>query len=905
MAVPRSTSLALCVLQARNDPAFAVDVRATAGKDLDVFVKHLEDKLWCDSGPNRRMMSIAKEHGIPRDLLDGSGDCFDWSDVFPLSVRTAAYTSMCSMHSYSREELRTSSAHDAARAILAWEVRSSGSSEAMATLHLFGYETRLNYSHAIPEGFVDLCRWSEESHEVLSVMLPCSRRPLRWETIDASRDWANQLSTLQSDLDADEQFTFLVLSASEGSMSLPCLFSAASHGAAISLPQPAWPAAIKDIAVDSAACRVCGSTSCFTAEGVESSVFGCGQCNYVCHAACGGLPCPTHGESVLKFEAPACPHRHGKTAACYGMKKGEGCWQALLGPWPIQDPEDGIWEYHASTLAAAVARAARCIGRNLWVPFTEPYAKATLADALAANAGDLLCAIDGKRVRYRTAAFLADVMWYGHVATCDRTPDLGAIGHGGKMLAPVLCSDGFAKAFATLAPEDQYSTVRATCLIGSGVATTLLDLRAYDYIGYARTYLALKKLCSITHGSLDCYVARWFARGHPLIADSAKGPFADEAREMHASAAKILASSKVRRRALPATAMSTWTIDSAEPVYARDPVKVLMDIAGPAARIEDVTEAWASRMHWMADVPAQGSNVDVGIPCDPSVDLAVRFSLNFDEHSYMHTEVRTALRRAFSDAFAESAMQVFRSNQCAALPLVLDDIAWSTFRDRCVEHSEYGWFFMFMSIHGSSFRTQYSGPVDSVGSDLRPRLDPKVQRNVPWMGGWAQPRRLLEHTDATLVDLGHGEAKYLVSLAEATDKVVAFEIDLNAIRGAFSNVKPRGDPKFHFVPVSWVGYELSRVNSACIVAVAYRPGSVPPRMNHPRMHLLTADCDTAYGWLDIEGLQHTDKFITATGLKSGGAWRHHVSSETTVQGAVDSFQLKQAMEDATRCTKDD
>ena len=97
MAVPRSTSLALCVLQARNDPAFAVAVRATAGKDLDVFVKHLEDKLWCNSGPNRRMMSIAKEHGISRDLLDGSGDCFDWADVFPLSVRTAAYTSMCNM----------------------------------------------------------------------------------------------------------------------------------------------------------------------------------------------------------------------------------------------------------------------------------------------------------------------------------------------------------------------------------------------------------------------------------------------------------------------------------------------------------------------------------------------------------------------------------------------------------------------------------------------------------------------------------------------------------------------------------------------------------------------------------------------------------------------------------------
>ena len=447
---------------------------------------------------------------------------------------------------------------------------------------------------------------------------------------------------------------------------------------------------------------------------------------------------------------------------------------------------------------------------------------------------------------------------------------------------------------ATLSPVDAKTSCVPTCLISSGVATTLLHLNVYDCAGYFDTYITLRRMSALTHVSLDVYVARWIAGGFGLLARDGGMPCKADARQMHTDAASILASTKVRRRALPCTPPGTWLVDQAPAIFASDPCGAIKTIVADSEHDDAIRSIWASRMTWMQDAPEPQLHMDVGIPCDPCIDLAVRFSLNFDQNKPMHCQVHVELSRAFSESFADRAFEVFEKNQCATLPTVLDNLVWETFRDRCVQHSEYGWLFAFMSVHGGMFDSQYSPPIVHQKSHLAPRLDPSVQRNVPWSGGWAQPKRLIEATDALFVDLGHGQAKYLSSLAEVARGVVAFEIDLNAIRSAYGNITPRGSPDIHLVPVSWEGYQLASISAHCVVAAAYRPGSSPPIMNHSRLHLLTADCDTAQDWGVIPDMYDTTKFAKATGVHGPSAWRHRASSEQAVDDAVAAVTLTRA-----------
>ena len=894
MAAPQGAALAVCIMHAHKNPQFAVNVRSTHGDDLEVFVEHLEEVLW-DRGPTRRLVAIAKEHDIPCELFTGYVDAFSWQDVFPLSVRKRAALSMANMHEYERVNV-PAVADNVAQEVLKWNMRQTGDNEKMSTLRLFGNETILSYANAQPSGTADISRWTWEGTEYLHIQLPV-RSKITWEhpDLDDAKTWQEQLSALQCSLTADEQFVFMVLSSTKGAMTLPAMYAAASYGAALTIPQCEYPAHLMDALVDGAPCTVCGSNLCLTASGDKSPMIVCPTCGKMCHEACAGSPCAEHDDGLeTKMEAPLCLYNQGKVSACYGLVKTAGAWNASIGPWPIVDRTDGLSSYHPVVLAAMVQRAARCVGQSRWIAISASYPRPTLADAVLANAEFLFQGIEGKRVRQKAASVVGDILWYGHVMVCDRRPALGDVSQGGKIPHALTCTKGFSRHLATLSPIDSITLCVPTCLITPGVATTLLHLNVYHPEGYFDTYTTLRRLSLVTHVSLDIYVTRWITGGHGLLAREGGSPCKADGRQMHADAASILASSKVRRRALPCTPPCTWSVDQAPPVFACDPCSSLKAIVDDRMYDNAIAELWTSRFTWMQDPPKVEAHMDVGIPCDPCIDLAVRFSLNFDQNKPMHCQVHMELSKTFSEEFADRAFEVFENNQCSTLPPVLDNLVWETFRDRCVTHSEYGWLFAYMSVNGAMFDSQYSPPIVHQRSHLAPRLDPTVQRNVPWSGGWAQPKRLIEATDATFVDLGHGEAKYLSSLAEPAKSVVAFEIDLNAIRSAYANVKPRGSPKIHFVPVSWVGYQMASIPAHCVVAAAYRPGSTPPVMNHPRMHLLTADCDTAQDWGIIPDMYDTTEFAQATGIQSHSAWRHRASCKRAIEDAIAAVALKHA-----------
>ena len=868
-----------------------MQVRVTQGKDVQVFVDHMEHLLWGKDGPNRRLVAIAKEHGIDCRLFTGEEGCFDWSDVFPLRMRLEAASSMSLMHDYCRVTVKTSCPRAVAKELLEIQMRIGHVTKEMATLQLFGAETEIHTSPHVPPGHMDVSQWALNNKVVLNVVVPdgCD---LNWDTFTCEHSclWTDQLSSMQSELSADDQFIHLALSATIGFMNLPMMYASAAYGACLSIPQPAWPCKQVDMALHGASCRDCDGTLCTTTDGNFSPMVFCSGCGAMHHEAC--MPCGCDASLfTTEFSDAMCENMHGKVSACYGLKCKNGSWNAMMGPWPIADDSDGIWMMHPTTLAHSVQRAARCMGRDMWVPLNRPYTKPTLSDAILANAPNIFNGMTGKRVRQRTASFVGDLLWYGHVITCDRTPDVGEFGSSGHLKQLLIASKGFALNMATRSPLDRYDSLCAAGFITSGIGTTLLQLEVYEYYGFCRTFLVLRQLSRLTDVSLSWYFARWFAGNHPLIsdapADGSKTPvFASTAKHMHCSVAHILSSSKVRRRALPCTQPGTWTVDTVEPVYAKDPCSTLEEIAGHTSNKNEIAEMWSSRASWMPDVPLQSPSLDVGIPCDPYTELSVRFSMNWDLHAFMHREVHEALTLAFSESFADSAFKVFEKNKSATIPPQIDDSIWESFRSLCVEHSEYGWFFYYMATHGDDFDTHYSSAEVENPAELNPRIFPCVQRNVPWAGGWAQPKRLLQCSDAALVDLGHGSARYLSKLADEATRTVAFEIDLCAIREAYTSVVPRGRPDVHFVPVSWVGMGLSEIGDPCIVATAYRPGSVPPKMDHPRMHLLTADCDTAFHWSGFPQLTDTLQFSDATGVKQGGSWRHRVSSAKVAEDAV-------------------
>ena len=898
-------TLKSCTAHARSEPSFACNVRRTLGEDLSVFVEGMKGILLGEHGPTRRLALLCTEHGLGREP--------DWEVIFSGSIRAAAYKNACAMHSHATLELsRSDTALHLAESIVDWWSSTSQSS-AMATLEAFGAETRIVY-HEDSHEWADVSKWEEtdKADTVLRIDMPRHYKlviPPMNNMYGAP--WSKQLDAMHSDYTAAEQKTLLVLSKWDMHFSLPAMYSALSYGSALSLPQPPGPEPLLDFAVHSDPCSKCGGNWCFKEDGTFSSMR-MGKtpgCTAMCHTECG-----EHGKtaSTELFLGDPCAlpcgkertyHRHGPVTACYGIVERGGSWWPLIGPWPVQESLDAEWAFHPCVMARAVTFASHAVGLDQWVSLDKGVGAETISSLLSANLDNSVLSDKGKRARARALTFVGYIMWYGHVMICDRIPEIGYIQPGGKIEPHTPCSAGFTRTLATLSPVDRYTACIPSCLVTPGIARTLLDMEVYDRSGMHDTFYTLLHMSELDEpvANVDSLMSTWLTMQAPLIVRNVpEGAVCQSAKHMHDFVFSMLSSLKTQHRAQPRTPPSTWAVDTAPPAYCDDPMDVLLKVTGIRPPI--LAREWARRLEWLPPVPAPIPVMDVGVPCDPCTELGVRIMLNFGSYARLHRQLGRGLAEQFSEEFSDAAFAEFEANECSALPPVLTRIVWEHFRTRCTESFVYGWVFYYMAVHGDAYDSSHveDSTVPRPCEKFAAHLDPSVQRNVPWGGGWSMPRALLKATNSVFVDLGHGEFRYHSEILPLCTRIVAFEIDLNAIRVAYSTFKDRSSmemvSKVHFVPTTWEGFDLGLLRAPCMVAVAYRPGTKPPEMGSRPFHLLAADCRTAQGW-DFPEAVETNAFFEAVDFRNhSGRWQHFASHKHVVDDAVAAVAFSKAVQ---------
>lgn len=685
-----------------------------------------------------------------------------------------------------------------------------------------------------------------------------------------TEDGHSILNAAMEDLDADEQAQFFVIGNGMSS-----LFSAVRYGAALALPQMALPEPLCTLGEETRACVECGGTAGCTSDGRLSALVGDR------HTACGA-------------DSPACLDmcRQGPVMACCGIVRRDGTWFFEVSDWPLANRPGHVLPVmhpHTVLLAVDITRQHRATGR--WLVCDSVNGSTSLSDLMRR------CKIPrvrglSKRTAQRADTFRGALYVYGHAMVTGHLPFSCRFLPNGRLSRQLPdASPWFVPLLQTRHPDADGHTV-PHALITPGVAMTLLRLCVYDNDGYCSTLQCLQRIAErlkVVKYDLDELVMRWVFGNHPMVRfplEQGPDPPSDAAAAMHSAVFTSILSAKTRRRISVTTAPSAWCVHYGTPVYSGSPVDTLSKVAGVSGAA--VLAAMYYHEPWRLEIPV-ASHARAFV--DVHTVLPVRVMMNPSAYPVELGRLLDGLEDCFGAGFSEVARRTWFENERHDIPNPLTRTDWLEFRSRCLTSTTYGLGFYYMATHDDVADVDHVADRGTKALSVHARMDPPVQRGVPWTGGWSVPRAALMATDAAFVDLGHGDARYYKKLLPVCRRVYAFEIDLVAIRSMWSVLRKLDQnqvtSKVFLVPVSWENLYLDELNEPCLVAAAYRPGSPPPIVGDTVTHLFTAECSGLASW-DNMCLNAVDVFVRAVAPSS--RWVHRTNSPPSALAAASCWK---------------
>tara|TARA_B100000963_G_scaffold106714_3_gene92694 strand:- start:9622 stop:12300 length:2679 start_codon:yes stop_codon:yes gene_type:complete len=682
-------------------------------------------------------------------------------------------------------------------------------------------------------------------------------------------------------LDADEQKQFFSLG-----NGMTSFFEDVRYGAALSIPQPALPEPLYTLQGGIATCNTCSGTWGCTAAGEPSGLVG------ELHTKCGG-----QGGATIDFA------RQGGIMACHGIVQRHGTWFFEVSDWPLSNRDSceiTLMHPHTILLSTEITKAHRRAGR--WLMCDKVTGATSLPDMVRRCNIPPIPGIS-KRESQKIDTLRGALCIYGHAMVTGHLPFASRYLPNGR-LTRVLpnATPGFAERFQTRHPADRTCMV-PHALITPGPAMCLMQLCVYDHHGYCSTLQCLQRIAArsklVTH-DIDVLVLRWIHGNHPMVEFPFKtGPPAvqSEVTAMHEHVFTALLSAKTRRRISVSAPPSVWCVEHGSAVFSGSPVNTLSRVVGISEA--SVLAAMYGYDPWNCTLPVL-SHVRPFI--DVHTVLPVRVTMNPSAYPSELQRLLDGLEAIFGEDFATGARETWFKNERHNLPEPLTRATWMEFRALCLKFTSYGLAYYYMAVYDNVTDMEHAADRGTDALDIHARMEPPVQRGVPWMGGWTVPRAAVISTDGAFVDLGHGDARYYAKMLPVCRRIYAFEIDLVAIRSAWAALMKLDlndvMSKVCLVPVSWENLYLDDLSEPCIVAAAYRPGTAPPFVGKADTHMFTAECSGVPSWDRME-LNSVDVFVHAVAPSS--RWRHRTNSpEAAAQAACcwKAYKHQQEMESA-------